>query len=251
LDLHRLPDSDDRKGLGVGESARLPVVVEDWGCVDYRIGLQRQMEYVEQVQRQERENTLVLCSHPPVVTTGRATEQADLFAWRGPVVEVSRGGRATYHGPHQVVFYPIWDLDRPSHRKARDIGGFVRDLEGVVIEALKHFGLVAVGKEGASLSSLAADSEIAGDLDLTGVWIGGRKIASVGVAVRRWVSFHGVAFNLEHDPNAFQGLRPCGFSSSVMLSLEEALGRKVSREEFIGTLLDAFVRRFPTFAFRY
>ncbi len=138
-----------------------------------------------------------------------------------------KGGRATYHGPSQLVVYAIADLAKPrTRRKSRDVVGFLRDIENAIVLTLKEYGVESFGKSFQQKSlDLSAKEE-------TGVWIGDRKIASVGIAVKRWVTFHGAAINLDHDPNAFQGMSPCGFKSEVMISLEEHLRNPPTREEF-------------------
>ncbi len=192
---------------------------QDWGLIDYASALQRQLDLVDLVSREHARETIVFCSHPSVVTLGRATREGDVFGWTGETMEVGRGGRATYHGPSQVIIYPILDL---NHR-GRDLHKYLRSLEDVVIGALQELGVTATGR---SLQVHEGDDVAT---EASGVWIGSRKIASIGVGVRRWVTFHGLAFNLDHDPEAFQGMKPCGFTSSAMISLEEVLGAPVDR----------------------
>ena len=120
-----------------------------------------------------------------------------------PVVTIGRGGEATYHGPGQLVAYPILAL--PEGR--RDLHRYLRDLEGAVIDAIGALGAEGRREEGK-----------------TGVWVGDRKICSIGVAVRRWVTWHGLALNVTTDLEAFQSFSPCGLSPEVMTNLGEALG---------------------------
>ncbi|MGE3975563.1 MAG: lipoyl(octanoyl) transferase LipB [Bdellovibrionales bacterium] len=187
--------------------------VEDWGLVDYGEAEQRQLHYVQQVQDGLRKDTLVFCTHPPVVTLGRASKkEEDLIGWNGDVHEVQRGGRATYHGPSQMIAYPILDLKK----RGSDLHKYLRNLENVLISCLSMYGVQAEG----------------GREDATGVWIGSKKIASIGIGVKKWVSFHGIAMNLHHDPKAFQGINPCGFSTAQMTNLEDLLGQKISHKNF-------------------
>jgi lipoate-protein ligase B len=109
------------------------------------------------------------------------------------------------------VAYPILDLNK----RGRDLHQFLRTIENTVIETLKHFDVPAHLSEGN-----------------TGVWIGKKKIASIGIAVKKWVSYHGVAINIDFDANAFQGLKPCGFTSETMVSLEELTGKKIPHADF-------------------
>lgn len=145
-------------------------------------------------------DTLVLVEHDAVITVGRGVDRGELEGLGLPVVEVERGGEATYHGPGQVVAYPILAL--PEDR--RDLHRYLRDLEEVVIRVLAEFDVEGRRRVGA-----------------TGVWVGDGKIASIGVAVRRWVTWHGLALNVHTDLSAFAGFRPCGFDPGVMVRLAD------------------------------
>lgn len=206
--------------------------IQDWGLIDYEQALKKQEELVEKIASEKSEGVFVFCSHPAVVTLGRKTQPGDVFAWDGPVKEISRGGRATYHGPSQLVVYPILNLEFAAPgRPMRDIGWFLRSLENAIVRTLSDFGVEAVGK------SLQKKSNIENAQEETGVWVGSQKIASLGIAIRKWVTYHGAAINLDEDPRAFFGMNPCGFQSSVMVSLEKILGQKVNRLEFQEKLL--------------
>jgi lipoyl(octanoyl) transferase len=145
-------------------------------------------------------DTLLLTEHEAVVTIGRGSQPSDASGAGLPIVEVERGGEATYHGPGQVVAYPIIAL--PETR--RDLHRYLRDLEEVVIRVLAEFNVLGHRVNG-----------------LTGVWIGEQKIASIGVAVRRWVTWHGLALNVHTDLESFQGFQPCGLEPSVMTRLAD------------------------------
>lgn len=204
------------------------MIVEDWGLIDYEQALQKQTDYVEKVAADEaHEGYLIFCSHPQVVTTGRQTKDEDIFSWNGPIVEVSRGGRATYHGPSQVVVYPIVSLKRPrENRGPQEVRGFIRSLESAIVTTLKNLGLAAHGK------TIAANTSAENNLEDTGVWIGEKKVASIGIAVRKWVTYHGAAVNVLSDPTAFQGINPCGYKSDVMVSVDNCLKEKIDLEAF-------------------
>lgn len=197
----------------------MPVLeFQDWGLIDYEQALAQQEALVEAVIASPPKNSvgyLIFCSHPPVVTLGRKSNPEDLVGWTGPVVQVSRGGRATYHGPSQLVAYPILPV--------RDIHKHLRSLELAIVDALALFGLAA--------QTSVQHTDGVEDLSATGVWVGKQKIASIGIAVRKWISFHGLALNVDHDPKAFQGLRPCGYSQETMVSMEQLTGQKISRED--------------------
>lgn len=195
------------------------VVFEDIGLEDYHTTHQRQLQYWHQIVQKERGEVVIICSHPSVVTLGRKSTIQDVQNWPGKVVSIERGGQATYHGPGQVIIYPILDLRERNY----NVGGLIRGLERSLKKTLCEYYSVA---------SLEFSEK-----NPTGVWISfrgqERKIASIGIAVKRWVSFHGMAINLDYDPMAFKGINPCGFSQEVMISLEEVLERKISRAEFI------------------
>jgi lipoyl(octanoyl) transferase len=201
------------------------LIFEDWGLIDYESALQKQLEYVDQVAADDNHpGFLVFCTHPAVVTTGRQTKPEDIFAWQGPVVEISRGGQATYHGPSQVVVYPIINLKQPrAGRGAQEIRGYLRDFEQAIVNTLKHFDVPAEGNQTDKVED-------------TGVWLetasGLKKIASLGIAVKKWTTFHGAAINVLDDANAFQGINPCGYKSDTMISVEKFLGKKIKAEEF-------------------
>jgi lipoyl(octanoyl) transferase len=215
-------------GTSNPSSLSLRPQILDWGLIDYQQALDQQLQLVEEViTNPDHQGYIVFCSHPHVVTTGRQTKPEDIFAWPGPVVEISRGGRATYHGPSQVMVYPILNLKNPrAGRGAQEIRGYLRDLEKAIVETLKEFGIEAVGKT--PQKKLDTDAET----DETGVWVGRQKIASLGIAVKRWVTYHGAAINLDYDPEAFQGLNPCGFTSSTMTCVETVLSKKIERKNF-------------------
>lgn len=200
----------------------------DWGIISYEEAVTKQLELVEEVSASENHpGYIVYCTHPPVVTTGRQTQPADVFAWKGPIIEVSRGGRATYHGPSQLVIYPILNLKNSrQNRGPQEIRGYLRDFESAIITTLKDYGIESVGKTTQKLEGASAVT------DETGVWVGSKKLASLGIAVKKWTTYHGAAINLDFDPEAFLGLNPCGFNSSTMISLEVLTNQKINREEF-------------------
>jgi lipoyl(octanoyl) transferase len=197
----------------------------DWGLTPYTQAANQQLELVEQVLASRdagdssAAETLVFCSHPPVVTLGRGTKPGDVFGWRGETLETPRGGRATYHGPSQIVAYPILDLDATSRSarsalRPRDLHAYMRALEVALVSTLQEFGIQSEAR------TVKADADTP---SLTGVWVGEKKIASIGIAVKKWVTYHGIALNVTRDPNAFSGINPCGFRSEIMTSMEDVL----------------------------
>jgi lipoate-protein ligase B len=165
------------------------------GHTRYEDAHRQQLELVEQRAAGRIGDVLLLTEHDEIVTLGRKSDPSEVEAVTIPVRAVERGGRATWHGPGQVVAYPIFKLSE----QRRDLHRYLRDLEQVVIEMLAELDIAARREEG-----------------LTGVWIGDRKVCSIGVAVRRWVTYHGLALNLSTDPEAYRELRPCGLSPEVM-----------------------------------
>ncbi|MEZ6015143.1 MAG: lipoyl(octanoyl) transferase LipB [Planctomycetota bacterium] len=145
-------------------------------------------------------DALFLCEHDPVITLGRRSPSDDAAGAPFPIIAIERGGEATYHGPGQLVAYPVLEL--PEGR--RDLHRYLRDLEQVGIETLAAFGVAGQRREG-----------------YTGVWIGDLKVASIGVAVRRWVTWHGLALNVTTDLDAFRTFQPCGLDASVMTRLAD------------------------------
>lgn len=155
-------------------------------------------------------DTLLLLEHEPVYTIGRTPDRSSLrdpAALPHPLIVTGRGGQATYHGPGQLIGYPILDL-RP---RGQDLHRHLRALEDLLIALCAHFGVAGTRREG-----------------LTGVWVGEKKIASIGIGVRRWISLHGFALNVGGDLTPYHAITPCGIASVEMTSLERASGRVLS-----------------------
>lgn len=202
-----------------------PLSFQDWGLIDYETANQKQLGLVQSVAETNHPGYLIICTHPPIVTLGRATQSDDVFAWTGPKIEVSRGGRATYHGPSQIVVYPIVNLKMERKgRTARDVVRYLRDFENSIVRTLSDFGINSVGRSLQRKANVEADE--------TGVWVGNKKIASLGIAVKKWVTYHGAAINFSKDPEAFQGINPCGFLSNVVTTVEEVSHEKIDRSVF-------------------
>lgn len=209
--------------------------IVDWGLVEYSEGLRRQEALVESVASGAAPNTLVYCSHPAVVTIGRQTPKSDFSKWKGQIVEVSRGGRATFHGPNQLVIYPIVNLaSKEIPFLPKDLHAYIRYL-GQSLE--KQFQVLKVKAQ----FKMGVDEQDE-TRHLTGLWVGDRKLASIGIAVRKWVTFHGVAINFYRDEKAFKGISPCGFKPSTMISLEEILGQRPDLEKFKSQYQNRFLK---------
>lgn len=177
--------------------------VLDLGRADYGEVLAQMLDLVDQIARGEAPDHLLLAEFDPVITVGRGTRTEAYAALGLPIHEISRGGQATYHGPGQVVAYPLIHLAEDS----RDLHALLHTLESALINTVAHFGLDG-GRDPRN----------------TGCWVAGRKIASIGLAVRRWVVYHGVALNVTTDLSWFRRFDPCGLDPAVMTSMEMELG---------------------------
>jgi lipoyl(octanoyl) transferase len=206
----------------------------DLGIVPYREALDLQRSLAVAVAEGEIPDTVVLVEHPPVITTGRRTDEAtELHIPEGAAVELAetdRGGKSTYHAPGQLVCYPILDL----HRHGKDVRKYVRDLEHAILQTLAAFELAATTIEG-----------------LTGVWMppagsqGPRKVASIGVRVSRWVTTHGLALNVDLDASPFTDwITACGLDDAEFTTMARELGRPVAVDDVkpaaVAALADVF-----------
>jgi|ECHnycMinimDraft_1075156.scaffolds.fasta_scaffold01587_4 lipoate-protein ligase B len=200
------------------------VIVCDLGYIEYAKAWEIQKALVAKKANDSGfPDYLLLVEHPHVITLGRKGNTENVLEWSLPVYHIERGGDVTYHGPGQLVAYPIIDLTK----RTLTLKGYVRMLEELVIQALNQFDIQAQRIEGQ-----------------TGVWVSGKKVASIGVAVDHWITFHGLALNVNTDLSYFYKIRPCGYSPSVMTSLEVLLGKKVDMERVKHALLQAFSKVF-------
>lgn len=211
----------------ISQGAAGSLSVRRLGIVPYSEALELQAELVRQRRAGEIVDTLLLLEHPHVITLGTNTHAENILitpeerAERGvELFDAGRGGDVTYHGPGQLVGYPILDL-KPDRC---DLHRYLRDIEEALISVLGDFGLEAGRKEG-----------------MTGVWVGGRKIAAIGVRVSSgWITSHGFALNVSTDLSYFGAIVPCGIQEYGVGSLETELGREVEMAE----VEELVVRRF-------
>ena len=181
----------------------------NWGTIDYRQAWDLQVELSQAVHDGKQPNTLLLLEHPHVYTQGRLSQQGHLLLSKNQLdergidlVETDRGGQITYHGPGQLVAYPVVNL--------RDWGGplrYVRTLEQIIIESLSSFGIAAGLVEG-----------------LTGVWVGGQKISAIGVKISRGIAHHGFSINVNNDLSYFDHIVPCGITDRRVTSMQQIIG---------------------------
>jgi lipoate-protein ligase B len=202
--------------------------ISHWGLIDYGVALQRQQMLVKEVA-DGTDATVVLCEHPQVITLGQKSHENNLLlsrddlAQRGfKIILVDRGGDVTLHAPGQLVLYPILDL----RRVGIDLKSYLRGLEQVAVDLLADFGIVAAGSE-----------------DRRGVWVGNSKIASIGIGVKRWVTYHGMSVNVSTDLELFKAIRPCGLDVQ-MTSIEKIIGSAPSMTEVMAGVEKHFQKVF-------
>jgi lipoyl(octanoyl) transferase len=204
------------------------IQVRRLGRIGYAAGLELQKQLVEQRKAGAIPDQLLLLEHPPVITLGVKTRNNQTNIVAGPealaaagveVFETGRGGDVTYHGPGQLVGYPIIDL-KPDRC---DVHKYVRDVEDVMIRAAAAFGVTAGRLPG-----------------LTGAWVGDEKLAAIGVRISRWVTSHGFAFNVSTALEHFDFIVPCGITDKGVTSLERQLGRPVAMDEVEAAIEAAF-----------
>jgi lipoyl(octanoyl) transferase len=196
--------------------SRPAYLLEPEGPVAYLEAWDLQRSLAGAVARGELPDTVVLLEHAPVITLGRRTEEGELHVPAGAeveIVETDRGGKSTYHGPGQLVCYPIFDLTRHG----QDVKRYCRDLEEALIRTLAPLGVEATRIEG-----------------LTGIWVEAppRKIASIGIHISKWVTTHGYALNVDLDPAPFTDwITACGLEDAAFTTVARELGRTVSVNE--------------------
>lgn len=217
-------------------SSVAPLAVARWGRTSYADALTRQTELQAARLAGSAPDTLVLTEHDAVFTVGLRTGAVKHLLWDGPTLaregvavhDTNRGGDITYHGPGQLVAYPIVSLDA-----RRDLHAYLRFLEDVLIAVAARHGLQAARRDG-----------------LTGIWIAERKLAAIGVSVRRWVTMHGIALNVSPALRHFGGIVPCGISSreGTVTSLAAELGARCPSLERVGEdFAEEFAARWPDF----
>jgi lipoate-protein ligase B len=205
--------------------ARGALTVANLGVLDYDAALAMQSEMLAARIDGRVGDTMLMMEHPHVFTLGRGADEGFIVSNTEtvPVRRVSRGGQVTYHGPGQLIGYPILKLEG----RDRDVTKYLRCLETAMIDALAKFGIDAERRE-----------------KMTGVWVGGRKIASIGVGIRRWTTWHGFALNVSTNLSYFDSIVPCGIEGCRMTSVCEITNRAVSVREFAETMRESFARVF-------
>ncbi len=202
--------------------------VKNLGTIHYADAYQVQMECVKRVLNDEPQ-MLIFCEHPAVLTLGRLAVDQHIFATADElnklgveVHRIDRGGEVTLHAPGQLVIYPILNLNT----RKKDLHAYLHSLEEVAIDLLKEFDIVAERNSGK-----------------TGVWIGHKKIVSIGVGVKKWISYHGLAINVNTDLKLFSLIRPCGLDVA-MTSMKEISGRDINLKDIKKSLIKIFSKQF-------
>lgn len=208
-----------------------PHSIVDWGITHYADACSQQQVLVKKRIDGKIPDTLIFTEHYPVITIGARIGASKHLIWdqqtlstRGIEVEKSnRGGDITYHGPGQLVGYPIISL----HDRVKDLHRYLRDLEKVVINALANLGLAALRREGK-----------------TGIWLKDRKIAAIGVAVKHWTTYHGFAININNCLEPFEGIIPCGIADATVTSVKNELGIEIDLNEVKNSVGIEFWKQF-------
>ena len=194
-------------------AALASIALSKAGLLEYGSALELQRSIHSDVADSLRNNTLILLEHPPVFTAGRRTLESEKPIDGSPVIDVDRGGKITFHGPRQLVGYPIVRLKNPN-----DVVGFVREIEMALINVCKEFGINAERY-----------------CERSGVWLrderGDRKIAAIGIRVARGVTMHGFALNVDPDLSYFNRIVPCGIADAEVTSMARELGRSIEIAE--------------------
>ena len=204
------------------------IKLEDWGLIEYSQGLKKQKEYVQNVLEGSGD-FLIFCEHPAVLTLGRMTnpesllyQRKDIEAKGISITQVDRGGDVTLHAPGQLVVYPIFNLN--NHGKSLKV--YMERLEELAVDLLRNFGILAISISGKR-----------------GVFVGDDKIISIGVGVRKWVSYHGLGINVNTDLSLFNLIKPCGLNVR-MTSMQKLKGHLVPMQDVKVKVIELFQKYF-------
>ena len=199
------------------------------GCIDYQKAYCIQKQYHRKRQHDLIPNTLILAQHPHVITCGRLYNDKDIvnlkeLESRGiPIIKTDRGGGITYHGPGQIMTYPIFDLKTIK----KDIHFYIMRLENTIIDLLTTYSIKARSKN-----------------ESRGVWVKNKKIASIGVGISRWITYHGACLNVDTDMDYFKFIKPCGLPSDEMISMKQILNIAVDIAEVEENIIKSFKKNF-------
>lgn len=194
-------------------------IIEKLGTVEYQEAYALQERLVKQKQEGDKNNYLLLLQHPPVFTRGKGAKADNILDKDIPVVTINRGGDLTYHEPGQLVGYIITDL----RQERLDVRGFITKIENTIINALKQLDIPAYR-----------------DPDIVGVWLEGKKIASIGIAIRKSITMHGFALNVNNTLEGFKKINPCGLEAEIMSSIQGVMGYETA----LGEVQESVIRFF-------
>jgi lipoate-protein ligase B len=207
---------------------KLNIIVEDWGLLEYPEAFKRQKALVQRVMEGAPDH-LVFCEHPAVLTLGRMTKPESLLYQRRDIeqrgvliAEVDRGGDVTLHAPGQLIVYPIFNLNNYG----KDLKVYMEKLEEVAVDLLKNFGILAISIPGKR-----------------GVFVREDKIISIGVGVRKWVTYHGLGINVNTDLSLFNLIKPCGLNVR-MTSMQKLKGHALAIEDLKTKVIELFGEHF-------
>jgi lipoyl(octanoyl) transferase len=202
----------------------------DLGTIDYKDAWNLQKNLLNSRHKNEIDDILLLLEHPHTYTLGKTADRNNLIAQdqfldqnKISVYDIDRGGDITYHGPGQIVGYPIIDLTNWK----KDTHKYLRAIEEVVIKTCAEYNIVASRNQ-----------------EFTGVWVGDKKIAAIGIKVSRWITMHGFAFNINTDLTLFEGIIPCGIKEKSVTSLQKELGKMIDINEVKSIILKNFTEVF-------
>jgi lipoate-protein ligase B len=211
-------------------------IVEDWGLIEYSLALLRQKKTVQKVLEGAADH-LILCEHPPVLTLGRMTnpesllyQREDIEARGVVITSVDRGGDVTLHAPGQLVVYPIFNLNK----QGKDLKLYMEKLEEVAVDLLKNFGILAISISG-QRGAFVEDPVKGG--------VGPDKIISIGVGVRKWVTYHGLGINVNTDLSLFNLIKPCGLNVR-MTSMQKIKGHAIDMQDVKTNVVKKFEEYF-------
>lgn len=206
------------------------ITYSDLGTIDYKNAWELQKEILDLRYKSEIDDILFLLEHPHTYTLGKTADRKNLTAQKIfldqnkiSVYDIDRGGDITYHGPGQIVGYPIIDL----RKWKEDTHKYLRAIEDVIIKTCAEYNLIANRND-----------------EFTGVWIGDKKIAAIGIKVSRWITMHGFAFNVNTDLSLFDGIIPCGIRDKKVTSMQYELGQTIDLNEVKSIILKKFMEVF-------
>lgn len=198
-------------------------VIEEHDIVDYQQAYEQQQQLVKQKQEGDNNNYFLLMQHDAVFTKGKSAKSTNILDKTIPVYGIDRGGDLTFHEPGQLVGYIITDL----RKQKLNIRSFVTKIENIIIDTLAEFQIKAHRNP-----------------DIVGVWVNDKKIASIGIAIKKGVTMHGFALNVNNEMAGFNKINPCGLSSSVMTSVKQLIGHEIPLKTMHQVLISQFLHSF-------